>query len=240
MLAGSPGFASIADPVAGDRHRRQLRHLQLRRRAAAAAAARSSARASVFTVGSTATLEALGASCLVSSYRDYVDIRDRSKSFEGLAALTRLTVRVRERRARRRPAQDGHARQRQPLRVDGRRARSSAARSRPEEDQVPGPRRGRRPRAARCGSRSSDRTRRCSAARIRLDGIEFTVIGVAPPEFSGLDPYVRSDFFVPLMMSPRIVDRSEDRVAPGARRAQPRAEGPPRSPASRRRRRRRS
>ena len=46
----------------------------------------------VFTVGSTASLEALGASSLVSSYRDYVDIRDRSKSFDGLAAFTYVTA----------------------------------------------------------------------------------------------------------------------------------------------------
>src|ERR1700720_2236032 len=39
----------------------------------------------VLTVGSTAPLEALRASTLISSYRDYVDIRDRNKSFEGLA-----------------------------------------------------------------------------------------------------------------------------------------------------------
>src|SRR5258707_9786368 len=46
----------------------------------------------VFTVGSTTSLEAFGASSLVSSYRDYVDIRDRSTSFEGLAAFTHLTA----------------------------------------------------------------------------------------------------------------------------------------------------
>src|ERR671922_494337 len=46
----------------------------------------------VFTVGSPASLEALNASSLVSSYRDYVDIRDRSRSFEGLAAFTYLTA----------------------------------------------------------------------------------------------------------------------------------------------------
>src|SRR5262252_8114124 len=33
-----------------------------------------------------------GASSLVSSYRDYVDIRDRSRSFEGLAAYDYLTA----------------------------------------------------------------------------------------------------------------------------------------------------
>jgi macrolide transport system ATP-binding/permease protein len=46
----------------------------------------------VLTVGSTATLEALRASTLVSSYRDYADIRDRNKSFDGLAAFTYLTT----------------------------------------------------------------------------------------------------------------------------------------------------
>jgi ABC-type antimicrobial peptide transport system permease subunit len=34
--------------------------------------------------------------------------------------------------------------------------------------------------------------------KILLDGHEFTVIGVAPEEFTGLDLYVRSDFFVPI------------------------------------------
>src|SRR5437867_1852966 len=46
----------------------------------------------VLTVGSMTTLEALGASALVSSYRDYVDIRDRSKSFAGLAAFRDVTA----------------------------------------------------------------------------------------------------------------------------------------------------
>ncbi len=46
----------------------------------------------VFTVGATSALEALNASSLVSSYRDYVDIRDRSKSFDGLAGFANLTV----------------------------------------------------------------------------------------------------------------------------------------------------
>ena len=44
------------------------------------------------TVGSTTSIESFGASALVSSYRDFVDIRDRSKSFEGLAAFTFLTA----------------------------------------------------------------------------------------------------------------------------------------------------
>src|SRR5262245_35013230 len=42
----------------------------------------------VITVGSINSLESLRATTLVSSYRDYVDVRDRAKSFEGLAAFT--------------------------------------------------------------------------------------------------------------------------------------------------------
>src|SRR5262245_8051542 len=46
----------------------------------------------VYSVGATSSLEALNASSLVASYRDYVDIRDRSKAFDGLAAFTNITV----------------------------------------------------------------------------------------------------------------------------------------------------
>jgi len=46
----------------------------------------------VLSVGSRSSLEALNASSLVSSYRDYVDIRDRNRSFGGLAAFTSLTA----------------------------------------------------------------------------------------------------------------------------------------------------
>src|SRR6185436_11541290 len=47
---------------------------------------------------------------------------------------------------------------------------------------------------------------------IRLNGIEFTVIGVTPARFTGMDQYVRSEFFTPLMMWPRLVPDS--RVPP--------------------------
>ena len=46
----------------------------------------------VLTVGSTSSFEALNASSLVASYRDYADIRDRNRSFDGLAAFTFLTA----------------------------------------------------------------------------------------------------------------------------------------------------
>jgi macrolide transport system ATP-binding/permease protein len=41
-------------------------------------------------------------------------------------------------------------------------------------------------------------------SRIRLNGVEFTVIGVAPEHFTGIDQYLRPALFVPLAMSPRV------------------------------------
>ena len=46
----------------------------------------------VYTVGSMNSIEAFGASVLVASYPDYVDLRDRATSFEGLAAFRDITV----------------------------------------------------------------------------------------------------------------------------------------------------
>ena len=41
-------------------------------------------------------------------------------------------------------------------------------------------------------------------SRIRLNGIEFTVIGVAPEHFTGVDVFIRPTVFVPLAMAPRM------------------------------------
>ena len=40
--------------------------------------------------------------------------------------------------------------------------------------------------------------------RVSSVAIEFTVIGVAPQRFTGMNQFVRSDFFAPLMMWPRL------------------------------------
>src|SRR5579872_411609 len=45
-------------------------------------------------------------------------------------------------------------------------------------------------------------------SRIRLNGIEFTVIGVAPEEFTGIDQFLRPAMFVPLAMSGRMTQQS--------------------------------
>ena len=38
--------------------------------------------------------------------------------------------------------------------------------------------------------------------KIRLDGIDFTVVGVAPKTFTGMDSVVKDAFFVPAAMAP--------------------------------------
>src|SRR5216117_4350812 len=87
MLTASPGFASIAVlslaigigancAVFSFADALLLRPLTIPRAS------------DVVTVGSTAAL----GRALVASYRDYVDIRDRSQSFESLVAFTSTTV----------------------------------------------------------------------------------------------------------------------------------------------------
>jgi putative ABC transport system permease protein len=41
--------------------------------------------------------------------------------------------------------------------------------------------------------------------RVRIAGLEFTVVGVTPERFTGLHPYVRNAIYVPLAMWPQIV-----------------------------------
>ena len=154
----------------------------------------------VVTVGSTGSIQ--GFSSLVASYRDYVDIRDRSKSFEGLAAFTELTV--------------GFATERDALpklrigmlvsgnffsvmRVEPRLGRTF----RSDEAQVPG-----RDAVVILGhdfwEQQFGGERSILGRKVLLNGIEFTVIGVAPDSFPGLSQFVRFDFYAPLMMWPRL------------------------------------
>ena len=202
LLAGSPGFASIAVislaigigancAIFSFADALLLRPLPVARPG------------EVLTVGSTTTLEALGASSLATSYPDYVDIRDRIKSFAGVAAFREVTAGV---------ATDPKAMPRLKLGmlvsanlftlmgVEPTLGRTF----RPEEDQVPG-----RDAVVVLGRTMWEQEFGSDPAvlgrRVLINGGEFTVIGVAPPDFHGLDQYVRSDFFVPLMMSPRLI-----------------------------------
>lgn len=54
---------------------------------------------------------------------------------------------------------------------------------------------------------------------IRLNGQDFTVIGVAPESFTGMDQYVRPLFFVPAMAAPRVLVSGEDLLVNRSNRA---------------------
>jgi predicted permease len=158
----------------------------------------------VFTVGSNSTVEAFGISSLVSSYPDYVDIRDRGKSYDGLVAFRYVTVGV---------ATDPNATPRLRMGVMASSnlfavmgVEPTIGRGfRPEEDQVPG-----RDAVVVLGRTLWEQAFGSDPGvlgrSLRINGQPFTVIGVAPPGFTGLDQFVRSDFFVPIMMTPRLIN----------------------------------
>jgi macrolide transport system ATP-binding/permease protein len=172
------------------------------------------------------------------SYRDYVDYRDRSKSFEGLAAYSFVMNFGFALHGGELPKLKGG------LFVSGNLFRVMGVRPElgrdftPEEDRFPGgdP-------VVVLGNDfwqsefGGDRS--VVGRRILLDGIEFSIIGVAPKRFTGLDQYVRPDVFLPVTMWPRFVsnpkqnpleDRSDrelivkGRLKPGVSLAQARAE----------------
>ena len=202
LLAGSPGFASIAVislaigigancAIFSFADALLLRPLPVARPG------------EVLTVGSTTTLEAFGASSLRTSYPDYVDIRDRNKSFAGLAAVSEVTAGFATDPKAIPKLKLGMLTSANMFTLMG--VEPTLGRTfRPEEDQVPG-----RDAVVVLGRTLWEQDFGSDPAvlgrRVLINGGEFTVIGVAPPEFHGLDQYVRSDFFVPLMMSARLV-----------------------------------
>ena len=40
---------------------------------------------------------------------------------------------------------------------------------------------------------------------VRMNGINFTIVGVMPPDFTGIDQWIRPYFYVPLSMAPRLI-----------------------------------
>src|SRR2546425_9736059 len=154
----------------------------------------------VLTVGSTSpsTLRTV----LLASYRDYVDVRDRSKTFAGLVAFTQSVVGF--------ATEPGTVpRLTMGMLVSGNffpviGVKPELGRAfRPDEDQVPG-----RDAVVVLGhdfwERAFGADRSILGRTIRLNGSAFTVIGIAPAGFTGLDQYVRFDFYAPLMMWQRL------------------------------------
>src|SRR5262245_12233877 len=157
----------------------------------------------IFSVGATSSLEALNASSLVSSYRDYVDVRDRGKSFDGLAACTYITVGFTADSRQSPKLKMGMIASGNFFSVMGI-APVLGRTFRPDEDQVP----------ARDAVVVLSRTLweqefgsdpGVLGRTVRLNGVDCTVIGVTPASFTGMDQFVRSEFFVPMMMSPVLI-----------------------------------
>ena len=140
---------------------------------------------------------------LVASYREYVDIRDQSHSFDGLAATTKSTAAFAADRGATPSLALGLLVSRNFFEIVG--VEPQLGRSfRPDEDQVPG-----RDAVVILGydfwSKQFAADPGVLGRRILLSGIEFTVVGVMPPGFTGLDQYVRYQYYAPIMMWPRLI-----------------------------------
>ncbi|HVN07110.1 MAG TPA: ABC transporter permease [Bryobacteraceae bacterium] len=136
------------------------------------------------------------------SYPDYADLRERNRTFEGVAAASYAFFGFS-------PNAATQPRMKWGLYVSGNLFRvlgvepSLGRGFRPDEDQVEG----RDPVVVlghdfwvgQFGASPS-----VVGSRIRLNGIEFTVIGVAPEHFTGIDLFMRPHVFVPLAMSSRM------------------------------------
>jgi len=157
----------------------------------------------VLTIGSPNSLEALNASALVSSYPDYVDVRNRSQSFEGLAAFNYITVGFTSNPEDSPRLKMGMLASDNLFPLMGIEPTLGRA-FRPEENQVPG-----RDAVVVLGHVLWEQEFRSDPSvlgrTVRLNGTDYTVIGIAPSAFTGLNQYVRADFFVPIMMAPRLL-----------------------------------
>lgn len=132
------------------------------------------------------------------SYPDYREFRDRSRSFDGLVAFTTSAFSFAAQREDLPQVETGmlvSGNFFQVLGVEPKLGRSFT----PEEDEVPG-----RDAVVVLGHDFWEKHLGADPAiigrRVTLNGILFTVIGVAPQQFTGMNQYLRPAMFVPLMM----------------------------------------
>ena len=150
----------------------------------------------------TAKAAPFGANTIVS-YPDYVDLRDHNRSFNGLVAASYAKFGFS-------PDSRTLPRMKFGLFVSGNffhvlGVQPALGRDfRPDEDQAEG-----RDAVVVLGHdfwmSQFDASPSVLGSKIRLNGIEFTVIGVAPEHFTGIDVVLRPTLFVPLAMSPRMM-----------------------------------
>jgi predicted permease len=166
-------------------------------------------------VGAGAPMTSYGS--LVASFREYVDVRDRSRSFAGLVAFTSISAALSTGPAAPPTLALGMLTSGNMFGAIGVQPRIGRG-FLPGEDEVAG-----RDAVVVLGH---DFWMRLGAdpaivgKPVHLNGIAFTVIGVAPPGFYGLDQYTRFEFYAPLMMWPRLAsDAAADPLETRALRA---------------------
>jgi len=150
------------------------------------------------------------------SYPDYVDLRDHNRTFDGLLAASYAMFGFSPDRHTLPHMKWGYFVSGNFFRVLG--VQPALGRAfHPDEDQVEG-----RDAVVVLGHdfwvSQFDASPSVLGSRIRLNGIEFTVIGVAPEHFTGIDLVMRPTLFVPLAMSPRMGPNNilHDREAGGS------------------------
>src|SRR4029077_11147879 len=158
--------------------------------------------AEVLTVGSTMPIQGALADLLRASYPEYTAIRERAKSFDGLLAFNSLSgglTATRDEVPKLKLGMMVSANFFDVLGVSPELGRTF----RPEEDAVPN-------RDAvmilshRLWEQQFGADPSILGRRVYLVGVPFTVIGVAPRAFLGLEQFVQSDFYLPLMMWQRL------------------------------------
>ena len=144
------------------------------------------------------------------SYKDYLDFRNKSKSFEGFAALQLIRVGFAT-------SKDALPQMKAGFLASGDSFRAlnvepELGRSfRPEEDQAPG-------RDAvvvishDLWQSEFASSREVIGKTVFLNGISFTIIGVAPEAFTGVDQFFHPAVFAPMMMSPRLAASPEQSI----------------------------
>jgi predicted permease len=136
------------------------------------------------------------------SYRDYLDFRNRSRSLKNLVAFTLTPFAFSANK-------DALPQIKYGLLVNGTFLSDMGVRPelgrgfRPDEDQVPG-----RDAVVVLGHDfwqqqfGSDRS--VVGRLVRLNGVDFTVIGVLPQKFTSMDQYMHAAALIPMAMSPRL------------------------------------
>src|SRR5580704_7965115 len=154
----------------------------------------------VISIGTKVSLA--GFTSLVNSYPDFRDLRDRTGSFDNLTAFTGITVGFATKPDALPQMKYGALVTSNLFTAMG--VEPELGRSfRPDEDTVPG-----RDAVVILDHSLWDQQfaadRSILGRKVRLNGIEFTVIGVTPDRFTGMNQLIRPAFYAPLMMSPRL------------------------------------